>query len=202
MTRLPAPVRAILEQPNFAHIATVLPDGAPHSVPVWVGLVLTHPRSRKARNIERDPMVAISITERDRPHTMAMVRGRVRERVEGDRAWTIIDRMSDKYLGRPYPERTDRVVFLIEPEKAGRRASDDLDAERWWATVGERLYKSEDAGNTWTLASNLPSGTQLLKVLDSRHVWAVSADPEIANLELTSDGGGRWTQLRAPLALS
>ena len=59
MTRLPAPVRAILEQPNFAHIATVLPDGAPHSVPVWVGLegdciaVLTSPGSRKARNIER-----------------------------------------------------------------------------------------------------------------------------------------------------
>lgn len=124
MTALPEPVRALFEQPNFAHIATVLPDGAPHSVPVWVGLegdciaVLTGPGSRKARNLERDPRVAISITDRDRPHTMAAVRGRVRERVEGDRAWTIIDRMSDKYLGRPYPERTGRVVFLIEPETA------------------------------------------------------------------------------------
>jgi hypothetical protein len=47
---------------------------------------------------------------------MAMVRGRVAERVEGDRAWEIIDRISQKYTGGPYPLRTDRVVFLIEPE--------------------------------------------------------------------------------------
>jgi hypothetical protein len=47
---------------------------------------------------------------------MAMVRGRVAERVEGDRAWEIIDRISQKYIGAPYGVRTDRVVYLIEPE--------------------------------------------------------------------------------------
>ena len=49
---------------------------------------------------------------------MAQIRGRVTDRVEGDPAWEIIDRMSQKYLGMPYPLRTDRVVFLIEPERA------------------------------------------------------------------------------------
>ncbi|HYU66733.1 MAG TPA: hypothetical protein VEK09_08270 [Jatrophihabitantaceae bacterium] len=49
---------------------------------------------------------------------MASVRGHVAERVEGNAAWVIIDRLSDKYLGQPYPLRTDRVVFLIEPEHA------------------------------------------------------------------------------------
>jgi hypothetical protein len=49
---------------------------------------------------------------------MAAVRGRVAERLDGDRAWTIIDRLSQKYLGQPYPLRTDRVVYLIEPEYA------------------------------------------------------------------------------------
>jgi hypothetical protein len=39
------------------------------------------------------------------------------ERLEGDRAWVIIDRLSHKYLGQPYPVRTDRVVYLIEPEQ-------------------------------------------------------------------------------------
>jgi Pyridoxamine 5'-phosphate oxidase len=51
----------LLERANHAHLATLLPDGAPHSVPVWVDLdgpqvaILTGPGSRKARNTERDP---------------------------------------------------------------------------------------------------------------------------------------------------
>jgi PPOX class probable F420-dependent enzyme len=121
---LPEDVRRLFEGPNYAHLATVLPDGAPHSVPLWVAVeddriaLLTSPRSRKARNLGRDPRVALSITDRDHPFTMALVRGRVAERVDGDRAWTIIDRISHKYLGQPYPLRTDRVVFLIDPEHA------------------------------------------------------------------------------------
>jgi len=79
---------------------------------------LTSPGSRKARNLERDPRVAISITDRNQPHTMAQVRGRVVERVEGDAAWTIIDRLSHKYIGQPYPLRTDRVVYMVDPEHA------------------------------------------------------------------------------------
>jgi hypothetical protein len=46
---------------------------------------------------------------------MAQVRGRV-ERVDGDRAWEIIDRISEKYIGAPYPLRSDRVIFLVDPE--------------------------------------------------------------------------------------
>jgi PPOX class probable F420-dependent enzyme len=117
-------VRGLIEGVNHAHLATVMPDGAPHSVPVWIGLegerivFLTDPASRKARNIAGDPRVALSITAQDRPSAMAHVRGRVVEVVEGDAAWTIIDRLSDKYLGQPYPLRSDRVVFLIEPERA------------------------------------------------------------------------------------
>ena len=49
---------------------------------------------------------------------MAQVRGRVVERIEGDAAWTIIDRLSHKYIGQPYPLRMDRVVFLVAPERA------------------------------------------------------------------------------------
>ena len=61
MTEMPAEVRRLVEQPNYAHIATLMPDGAPHSVPVWIDIegdnlaILTGPSSRKARNLERDP---------------------------------------------------------------------------------------------------------------------------------------------------
>jgi PPOX class probable F420-dependent enzyme len=123
VTKLPDAVRKLFDGANLAHLATVLPDGGPHSVPLWVGMegdrivFLTQPGSRKARNLERDPRVAISITDRDQPNTMAQVQGRVVERLEGEPAWIIIDRLSHKYLGQPYPERTDRVVYMVDPDR-------------------------------------------------------------------------------------
>jgi PPOX class probable F420-dependent enzyme len=117
-------VRPYVEGPNLAHLATVMPDGAPHSVPVWVDFegdriaFLTDPNSRKGRNMARDPRVALSITLHDRPNAMAQIRGRVVEVVEGDAAWTIIDRLSYEYIGQPYAPRSDRVVYLVEPERS------------------------------------------------------------------------------------
>jgi hypothetical protein len=52
------------------------------------------------------------------PTPMAQIRGSVGERVDGDRGWAIIDRISHKYLGQPYPLREDRVAFLIDIEHA------------------------------------------------------------------------------------
>src|SRR5258705_13986010 len=122
MTALADDVRPYIDDVNIAHVATVLPDGAPHTVPVWISMhgdriaFLTSPRSRQARNIAADPRVAFSIVQHDRPTAMAHIRGRVVEVLDDDEAWTIIDRMSDQYLGTPYPLREDRVVFLVEPE--------------------------------------------------------------------------------------
>ncbi|MBV9382215.1 MAG: PPOX class F420-dependent oxidoreductase [Streptosporangiaceae bacterium] len=119
---LPTDVRALFEAPNYAHLATILPGGAPHSVPVWAGIedgkivFFTSPNSRKARNLAADPRVAISVTDRENPYLMALVRGHVIVRLEGDPVWDIIDRLSRKYTGQPYPLRTDRVVFLAEAD--------------------------------------------------------------------------------------
>ncbi|TDC48938.1 PPOX class F420-dependent oxidoreductase [Jiangella ureilytica] len=122
MSELTDEARRLLGGGHPAHLATLLPDGSPHSVPMWVGLegdrvtILTSDATRKARNLERDPRVAVSVVDRDRPATSALVRGRVVEKIEGDRAWEIIDRMSDAYIGMPYSPRVDRVVYAIEPE--------------------------------------------------------------------------------------
>jgi PPOX class probable F420-dependent enzyme len=122
MIELPGAVRVLLEGPNYAHLATILPDGSPHSVPLWVGLegdrvaFLTGPSSRKARNIARDPRVAISVVDRDQPFTMATIRGRVVERLEGDKAWEVVDRISAVYIGLPYSRDEERVVFLLEAD--------------------------------------------------------------------------------------
>jgi PPOX class probable F420-dependent enzyme len=116
-------VRQVLDGTSIAHLASVLPDGAPHSVPVWVGThgdhvtILTGPGTRKARNLRRDPRVALSLTPADNPFQPVTIRGRVVEWLEGDAAWEIIDRMSEKYIGGPYARDEERVVALIEPDR-------------------------------------------------------------------------------------
>ena len=122
MTLDPA-VRRVLDGTPLAHLASVLPDGAPHTVPVWIGthddqiVFLTGPQSRKARNLRRDPRVAFSLTPPDNPFEPVVVRGRVTEWLEGDAAWTIIDQLATKYTGQPYSRDQDRVVAVIEPER-------------------------------------------------------------------------------------
>ena len=114
--------RSLLSGPNIGHLATLLKDGSPHSVPLWVDLerdqiaIFTEPNALKARNMDRDGRVALSITQADRPLTSAVIR--VSERVDGDRGWAIVDRMSQKYEGKPYPRDPEMVVYLIEPQKA------------------------------------------------------------------------------------
>jgi PPOX class probable F420-dependent enzyme len=122
-TMLNPDVRGVLDGTSIAHIASVLPDGAPHTVPVWIGaqgdhvVILTGPGSRKARNLRRDPRVALSIAPVDNPFQPVTVRGRVVEWLAGDAAWEIIDRLSTKYTGAPYPRGQERVVLVIEPER-------------------------------------------------------------------------------------
>ncbi|TCO21265.1 PPOX class probable F420-dependent enzyme [Kribbella steppae] len=116
-------VRRVVESNVVAHLASVLPDGSPHSVPLWVTTVgehiafLTGPDSRKARNLRRDPRVALSMTTADNPLEPIILRGRVVEWLEGDAAWEIVDQIAMKYIGQPYPREQERVIGLIEAER-------------------------------------------------------------------------------------
>jgi PPOX class probable F420-dependent enzyme len=117
-------IRALFEGPNYGHVATVMPDGSPHTVPVWVGLegervaFFTQEGSQKAKNLEREPRCAISITDADNPYRSARVRGRVVDRLTGDAALEVMDRIARRYTGEAFPMRSG-VVFVIEPERVG-----------------------------------------------------------------------------------
>jgi PPOX class probable F420-dependent enzyme len=116
-------IRELFEQPSLVHLATVLPDGSPHSVPIWARLegdriaFFTQPQSRKARNLAQDGRVAISVADERNPYRNAQVRGRVVETLEGDAALEVIDRLSHDYIGAPFPMRSG-VVYLVEPDRA------------------------------------------------------------------------------------
>jgi PPOX class probable F420-dependent enzyme len=118
-------VKALVRDANFAHLATLMPDGSPQNAPVWVDLdgdrilVGTGEGSLKARNTRRDPRVALSIVAYDNPYVEAQLRGRVVER-RPDADFAVMDRVSRKYTGRPFPMRDNplqRVVLVIEVER-------------------------------------------------------------------------------------
>ena len=118
-------IKQLVDRPNFAHLSTLMPDGSPQSVPVWVGregeriLVCTGEGSLKAANTRRDPRVALSIVDFQNPYEEAQLRGRVVER-RPDPDLRIMDPVSHKYTGKPFPMRGSegRVALVIEIDKA------------------------------------------------------------------------------------
>lgn len=122
---IPPQVKDLLDGANFAHLATLMPDGSPQSVPVWVGrdgervVICTGEGSLKARNTARDPRVAISLVNQDNPYEEAQLRGKVVER-RPDPDLTIMDALALKYTGKAFPFRAPdgRIALYIELEKA------------------------------------------------------------------------------------
>ena len=126
-------VKKLFLEPNFAHLATIMPDGSPQVTPVWVEMegdriaVNTAEGRIKPRNVRRDPRVAISIVRQENPYQAAYIRGRVVElRHEG--ADESIDRLAKKYIGEDrYPWRApgeQRLILIIEPERVGGQMVD------------------------------------------------------------------------------
>lgn len=119
-------IKTLVRGPNFAHLASLMSDGSPQVAPVWVDLerdtilVGTGEGSLKAKNTGRDARVALSIIAMDNPYREAQIRGRVVER-RPDADFGIMDRISRKYTGKPFPFRdkpAQRVVLVIAVERA------------------------------------------------------------------------------------
>jgi PPOX class probable F420-dependent enzyme len=118
-------IKRLIDRPNFAHLATLMPDGSPQSAPVWMAreadrvLVTTEASSLKGKNTERDPRVSLSIVDFRDPYTEAQLRGRVVER-RPDPQLKYYDVFSQKYTGKPWPYRDEKspIVLVIEIVKA------------------------------------------------------------------------------------
>jgi PPOX class probable F420-dependent enzyme len=125
MPELPPDVVELVEGPSYGHLATLMRDGSPHSVPVWLGheaghvCFFTQEASQKAKNVARDPRVAISIADHANPYRMVSLRGRVVGTYTGDRALEVMDRMARVYTGEDFPVRRG-VLYLVEVERVAR----------------------------------------------------------------------------------
>jgi PPOX class probable F420-dependent enzyme len=124
---IPGDVRELLNAPNYAHLATLRADGSPRNWVVWVGLegdhilVCTSDAIWKAKDMRRDPRVALSVTDMANPYRMAAIQGRVVE-LRRDERCRYMDPISFKYTNAPFPSRgLDRVCFVIAVEKAAQK---------------------------------------------------------------------------------
>ena len=110
-----------------AHLATIFPDGSPQVTPVWFDYDGTHVIINTARgrvkynNMQRDPRVAIAVSDPQNPGRYIQLRGRVVEMSEAD-GDAVIDRLAKKYMGvEKYPYRQPgevRVTIRIEVKRA------------------------------------------------------------------------------------
>src|SRR5207249_3645796 len=77
--------KKLLQEKNFACVATIGEDGAPQNTPVWIDydgkhvLFNTEQKRAKTRNLKRDPRVALTVMDSSNPYNYIEIKGRVVE---------------------------------------------------------------------------------------------------------------------------
>jgi PPOX class probable F420-dependent enzyme len=120
---VPPHVEEFLRKPNPAVIASLRPDGSPHTVATWYdwddGLALLNmDESRlRLRFMHRDPRVALCVLDEENWYRQVTLFGRI-VRIEDDRDLADIDRLAVRYTGQPFRTRdARRVSAWLEPER-------------------------------------------------------------------------------------
>jgi PPOX class probable F420-dependent enzyme len=123
--RVPVPpeVDDFLHRPNPAVVATLRPDGSPHSVPTWYdwedGRVLLNMEDTRLRlgYMRRDPRVALTVLAEDGWYRHVSLLGRIVS-IEDDPELADIDRLAVRYTGQPFRTRDrKRVSAWMQPER-------------------------------------------------------------------------------------
>src|SRR5580693_8960338 len=117
--------QALLAGKNYAVLATVNPDGSPHTSVMWVGrdgddlLFSTIEGRVKHRNMVRDPRVSVTVIDSADPENYVELRGTVS--MTPDVGRRIDTQLSRKYDGRdPGEDRPGavRVVVRMDVNRA------------------------------------------------------------------------------------
>lgn len=118
-------VKDLAQAPNYAMVATVMPNGLIQNQVLWVDaddehiLINTEVGRQRFRNVEGDDRMTVTIMKDGSWFEWAEVRGRVTGTVTGPEAREHIDKLALKYTGAPYanPIQTERVILKLTPER-------------------------------------------------------------------------------------
>ena len=115
-----------LRQPSICYLATSMADGSPQLTQTWVDTDGKHVLINRARgylkikNIERDPRVAVALSDPANPSRNVQVRGRVLD-ITTEGAVDQIAMLAQRHLGTAYPwyggRDQIRVVIVIAPDR-------------------------------------------------------------------------------------
>jgi PPOX class probable F420-dependent enzyme len=112
----------LLQEPNFATVGTVNPDGSPQLSIVWIDwdgrnvLFNTAVGRVKPRNLERDQRVSVLVIDRKDGYHWVAVRGTAELTTEG--ADEHIDKLARKYTGQGWQAKPgeQRLLCSFRPE--------------------------------------------------------------------------------------
>jgi PPOX class probable F420-dependent enzyme len=120
---VPPEVDAFLSRANPAVVATLRPDGSPHTVPTWYDwengrVLLNMDESRlRLRFLRRDPRASLTVLEDASWYRHVSLMGRVVS-IEEDEDLEDIDRLARRYTGNAFRRRDSRRVSAwLEPER-------------------------------------------------------------------------------------
>jgi PPOX class probable F420-dependent enzyme len=115
---LSAKARELIARPVLASLTTLGPDGSPQVTPLWIDrdgddLLFNTAQGRvKARHMEHEPRVAVSVIDPDDPYNVVALRGTVTD-MTTEGADAHIDSLAQKYLGLDaYPMRREGEVRI------------------------------------------------------------------------------------------
>jgi len=123
---LPENLLSLLRERSTCYIATTMTDGSPQITQTWVdtdgeNVVINSVEGfQKIKNMERDPRVAVTISNPANPSRYVEIRGLVLS-ISPDGGAEHIEMLAQKYLGTPYPwfggRDQTRVIITIEATK-------------------------------------------------------------------------------------
>jgi hypothetical protein len=164
-------------------LTTIEPDGSVHAVPMWVAaiedahLLATGSRSRKVRNLERDPRATLVLHDSRRGAVVCGVSLRSRvELVRGPAASPLIERVHGRYIserGLLLPEvrdylSSDDVALRFLPDAAVTWDERASSAAARVARIGRGASARPDAAASLTRASARGGGKRACPLAGSR----------------------------------
>ena len=126
---IPERYRYLTDQPLFAHLATVRPDGSVQSNPMWFEVVgdevrFTHTSKRqKLKNLQANPTMSLSIVDPQDPLLYVEIRGHLAGVIDdptGSFYVTLQNRYGNPSTQAP-PDSPNRIILRMAIDKVTGR---------------------------------------------------------------------------------